>query len=577
MTRVLVVDDERDFRDQIRLTLEVEGCEVASAANCLEAVRMVPRYRPDILVADWMLRDHLHGLHVSEVLSTVRPGMRTVLMTGYATEDLRAEASGHRVAVFLEKPFEPARLIDAVREAKNLPAAHHPPVGVLQLRADGTIAWANDHARELFDRSGADAEPDRLDEVLDAQEVARLTPAPTRWLAVDSPAKRGPGASGSVSNVPGGSWHFLGKDLEGGGSLLVVLDDARLPVLRDHPVVQSLLGFEESGSMRWNLPGHVLLVDDEEYVRRFVAAQFQRAGCPCLTAECGEVALRLFARDEQIRYVLLDWYMPGDDAAELAREFLRIRPNVIIVGVSGEDRREDFARVGIDRFLAKPVRIESLIAELRAAEAAAAGTSSGSRGGVVRDGEPRDEGEWGRRLRELAKEFDVFMQRRPGARATRAMTVVDVLCDAWPRAMTVQEIVDQLWTDPAGRMRRAAGSVRNALNTLARNFGEFNRAVSEPLHGVHCELWRSDDQDSRLCRYALRIQPVSESVEPDREMRDYLSCLPRPVLQSMYDFVKGTDRAISPGAEQACRDVGSDLTDPEFRDLVIQVVELSRG
>jgi len=315
-------------------------------------------------------------------------------MTGYATEDLRAEASGHRVAAFLEKPFEPASLIDAVRAAETSPAAHHPPVGVLQLREDGTIAWANDHARELFDRVGDGSQTERLDAVLDAPDVERMTPAPTRWLAV-SPlaasmqakrANEGKRAKEGGSTVQGGNWHFLGKDLEGGGSLLVVLDDARLPVLRDHPVVQSLLGFEESGSVRWSLPGHVLLVDDEEYVRRFVAAQFQRAGCPCLTAESGEVALRLFARDEQIRYVLLDWYMPGDDAAELTREFHRIRPDIIIVGVSGEDRRHDFASIGIDRFLSKPVRIESLIAELRAAESAAAGGSRQSRVGMTRDG-----------------------------------------------------------------------------------------------------------------------------------------------------------------------------------------------
>jgi len=551
--KVLVVDDERDFRDQIRLSLEADGCEVESAANCVEAVRMVPRYRPDVLVTDWMLRDHLHGLHVSDVLSTVRPGMRTVLMTGYATQDLRAEAAGHKVAAFLEKPFEPSRLIDAVRRAVDAPEAHHPPVGVLQVRADGSIAWANDHARELFKQTDAGTGADRLDSMLDEEQTARLTPAPTRWVSLSPQSSRG-------------AWHFLGKDLEAGGSLLVVLDDARLPVLRDHPVVQSLLGIEEPGPIRWNLPGHVLLVDDDEYVRRFVAGQFQRAGCPCLTAENGEVATRLFARDEEIRYVLLDWYMPGDSPEDLVREFHRIRPGAIIVGVSGEDRRDDFSRLGIDRFLAKPMRVEALMAELRAAEAA-----------TRAEPERREQGDWGIRLRELCAEFEVFMQQRPGARATRAMTVVEVLCDAWPRAMTVNEIVDSLWSDPSSRMRRAAGSVRNALNTLTRNFADFNRAVTEPLHGVSCEVWRSDEKDSRLWSYALRIQPVTHSVEVTSEVRDYFARLPRPVLESMYEFIRGESLTVSPGAEQVCNDVGVDLADPRFRDLVVQMVERSRG
>ena len=122
------------------------------------------------------------------------------------------------------------------------------------------------------------------------------------------------------------------------------------------------------------------------------------------------------------------------------------------------------------------------------------------------------------------------------------------------------------------------GGCHGKGNQLER-FAEagFEDGLDDADHTADRRREGPDDQDSRLCRYALRIQPVSESVEPNREMRDYLSCLPRPVLQSMYDFVKGTDRAITPGAEQACRDVGCDLTDPEFRDLVIQVVELSRG
>ena len=556
--RVLVVDDERDFRDQIRLTLESADFEVQGAANCHEAVRMVPDYRPDVLVADWMLRDHLHGLHVSEVLGTVNPGMHTVLMTGYASNDLIAEAAGHNVCAVLNKPFEPAKLAEAVRacDAPDAPEAHHPPIGVFQCAEDGSIVWANSHARELFASTIAGADAASITDMLGLEQAERLSHAPTQWLSV-APITR-PG-SGPVSG-----WHLLGKDLERGGSLLVLLDDARLPVLRDHPVVQSLLGTEDPIPVRWDLPGHVLLVDDEEYVRRFVAGQFQRAGCPCLTAENGEVALRLFARDEQIRYVLLDWYLPGDDAAALVREFKRIRPDVGIVGVSGEDRSEDFARVGIDRFLSKPVRVESLMAELRAQEAAKAPQP-----------EAQDESDWERRLQELCTEFDAFMQRRPGARATRAMTVVQVLCDAWPRSLSVQEIVDKLWADPAQRMRRAAGSVRNALNTLTRNFEEFNGAVAAPLYGVRCVIWRSEESESRLCRYALRLQPVQQSVEASAGVREYLASLPRPVVESMHEFITGASRTLSPGADQACRDIGVDLADPVFRNIVVQLIDRS--
>jgi CheY-like chemotaxis protein len=536
MQRVLVVDDERDFRDQICLCLQSEGCEVQGAANCREAVRIAERDRPDVLVADWMLRDHLHGLHVSEVLGAVNPGMRTVLMTGYASADLRAEAEGHHVSAFLEKPFEPAKLAEAVRTAAGDGGrgAHHPPIGVFRVRADRSLVWANGVAKQLL---GAD-------EGLPCP-THQFRKAPTDWTQV---------------LVGGKSRHLLGKDFEDGGMLVVALDDERLPVLRDHPVVQSLLGTPDRERTAWTLPGHVLLVDDEDYVRRFVAGEFQRSGCPCLTAESGDVALRLFARDEQIQYVLLDWYLPGDDAQELVRRFLEIRPSVQIVGVSGEDRRQDFRRIGIERFLAKPVRIETLLEELQGAPVP----------------EARADTEWSMRLEDLCAEFGAFMQRRPGARATRAMSVVKVLCDAWPRALSVQEIVDTVWTDPSDRMRRAAGSVRNALNTIERNFREFNRAVAEPLYGLRCAMWRSETKESKLCRYALRVEPVADAVQTSSGVRSYLASLPRPVLESMYAVATGARQQLSPEAEQACRDVGKTLAEADFRDAVVQAVERSR-
>jgi len=535
MQRILVVDDERDFREQICLCLAGEGREVLGAADCREAVRIAERQRPDLLVADWMLRDHRHGLHVSEVLSAVNPALRTVLMTGYASSDLRAEAESHHVSAFLEKPFEPERLEEAVRGAttKRAPAAYHPPIGVFRLRPDRTVDWANEVARELLPLNGTwDGAP------------GDLAKAPVEWLPVGRDGARR---------------HLLGKDYEDGGMLFVVLDDERLPALRDHPVVQSLLGTPERERAVWNRAGHVLLVDDEEYVRRFVAGEFHRAGCPCLTAETGEVALRMLARDPQIDTILLDWYLPGDDARELVRRFLEIRPTVQVIGLSGEDRREDFSRIGIDRFLAKPVRIEALLEELRTAPV-----------------QPRHDTTWSMRLDDMCAEFGEFMQRRPGARATRAMSVVKVLCEAWPRAMSVQEVVEALWADPNDRMRRAAGSVRNALNTIGRNFEGFNREVAAPLFGVRCALWRSEEQDSKLCRYALRIEPVEDAVQASADVRAYLASLPRPVVASLHARATGESESLSPEAEQACRDVGRSLEDRAFRDAVVQAFEKSR-
>ena len=445
--RILVVAGERDFRDQVCLCLRAEGREVFGAGGCREAIRAASRAVPDVLVADWMLPDHRHGLHVSAALAALNPGLRTVLMTGYASADVRADAEKQNVAAFLAKPFEPEQLREAVRRAAHpkAPIARHPPVGVFRLDADRDLVRANPVATGLL---GDDP----------AGFWAPMERAPADWREVRP-----------------GLW-VRGRDCADRGMLLVVLDEERLAAWRDHPVVHALLGVPVPASA---VPGHVLLVDRDDGERRSAADRLRRSGCPCLTAENAEVAMRLFRRDEKIAHVLLDGRLPRDDVRDLARRFREIRPAVRVVGLGGEDRRAELRRLGVERLLERPVGVDALREELRASPP------------VPR----RESSAWSLQLDDLARDFGAFMARRPGARATRAISVVKVLCDAWPRALTVQEIVETLWAKPAARVRRAAGSVRNALNTVGRNVDGFNRTVAEPLHGLRCALWRSGAKD----------------------------------------------------------------------------------
>ena len=65
--RILVVDDEPDIRDVLRLTLEAEGYEVHEAADGEEAVRMVRQVNPHLLLLDYKL-PRMEGPQVCRVL-----------------------------------------------------------------------------------------------------------------------------------------------------------------------------------------------------------------------------------------------------------------------------------------------------------------------------------------------------------------------------------------------------------------------------------------------------------------------------------------------------------------------------
>ena len=117
MSKILVVDDEAGYCEELTLSLAHAGHEVETAMSGRQAIDLGARYRPDVLVADWMLRNSIHGLHVSQVLRTIRPEAQTILITGFASQHLKAEAKRFRVYDFIEKPFSLDRLHTAVRDA----------------------------------------------------------------------------------------------------------------------------------------------------------------------------------------------------------------------------------------------------------------------------------------------------------------------------------------------------------------------------------------------------------------------------------------------------------------------------
>ena len=84
----------------------------------------------------------------------------------------------------------------------------------------------------------------------------------------------------------------------------------------------------------------VLIVDDEEGIRRVSSEFFVRKGYKVFEAENGEKALQL-ARSEKISAVLLDIRMPGMDGIETLKRLLEINPKLGVVmttAVEDEDK-----------------------------------------------------------------------------------------------------------------------------------------------------------------------------------------------------------------------------------------------
>ena len=106
---VLVVEDHEVIRRLCRRVLEGEGHRVQEASSVVHALRLAGEMDElDLLLADVRLGGE-NSLELVRVLREERPGVRVLLMSGYASPE-----GGD--AAFLEKPFTPAALVSAVRQ-----------------------------------------------------------------------------------------------------------------------------------------------------------------------------------------------------------------------------------------------------------------------------------------------------------------------------------------------------------------------------------------------------------------------------------------------------------------------------
>ena len=117
-TRVLVVDDDAGVRNFLRMLLELEGYEVATVRNGIEALE-VQRSDPAVVVLTDIFMPDADGMETIVQLREEFPQTKIIVMSGggsYRGADYLALAREIGAAKSLKKPFAPQDLIDAMRE-----------------------------------------------------------------------------------------------------------------------------------------------------------------------------------------------------------------------------------------------------------------------------------------------------------------------------------------------------------------------------------------------------------------------------------------------------------------------------
>ena len=105
MTKILIVDDERNIRRVLGLALEKFGYEVCQAENVVQALRCAEEEQPDLVLTDVLMPGNLTGLDLLKELRARYPNLPVVMMTAYGSIPMAVEAIRSGAFEFLTKPL----------------------------------------------------------------------------------------------------------------------------------------------------------------------------------------------------------------------------------------------------------------------------------------------------------------------------------------------------------------------------------------------------------------------------------------------------------------------------------------
>lgn len=161
--RIAIADDHAVLRSGLRLLLEEQPDfrVVGEAKDAAEAIALVERERPDLLLLDISMPG-VSGLDAIHPVRHVSPKTDVLILTMHANEEYLFRVLSEGGAGYVLKRAADTELIDAIRRVLAGEVYVSPEIGALV-------------ARDFLDRARRGGEPSRLDDLTDRErEILRL-------------------------------------------------------------------------------------------------------------------------------------------------------------------------------------------------------------------------------------------------------------------------------------------------------------------------------------------------------------------------------------------------------------------
>lgn len=114
--RVLLIDDERAMRESVSQWLSLADCSVKCYANSQKALTQITDQFEGVVVTDLRM-PAVDGMGVLHTIMDIDRDIPVVLITGHGDVNSAVDAMQHGAYDFIEKPFQPDRLLSTIKRA----------------------------------------------------------------------------------------------------------------------------------------------------------------------------------------------------------------------------------------------------------------------------------------------------------------------------------------------------------------------------------------------------------------------------------------------------------------------------
>ena len=135
---ILIVDDEKDIRSLLSMTLEDEGYATLQVANADEARTALLAQPPKLAILDiWMRDSDMDGIELLEWVKSIYPSLPVLMISGHGTIETAVQAIRLGAYDFVENPFKEARLLMMVERALDNARLARETLALTSRTADG--------------------------------------------------------------------------------------------------------------------------------------------------------------------------------------------------------------------------------------------------------------------------------------------------------------------------------------------------------------------------------------------------------------------------------------------------------